>query len=65
MRRKQRENYKAVLLVEAGGGGSKGTDELVDVARLELEDQSKSLAVVALAARPGIDIEKVCPSLRL
>lgn len=51
------------LLVEEGGGGSKGTVELVDVAA-EVVDPSKLLAVVALA-RPGIDIEKVCPSLRL
>ena len=53
------------LLVEEGGGGSKGTVELVDVAaECEAVDPSKLLAVVALA-RPGIDIEKVCPSLRL
>ena len=51
------------LLVEEGGGGSKGTVELVDVAP-EVVDPSKLLVVVALA-RPGIDIEKVCPSLRL
>lgn len=50
-------------LLEEGGGGSKGTVELVDVAA-ECVDPSKLLAVVALA-RPGIDIEKVCPSLRL
>jgi hypothetical protein len=51
------------LLVEEGGGGSKGTVELVDVAA-DCVDPSKLLAVVALT-RPGIDIEKVCPSLRL
>ena len=51
------------LLVEEGGGGSKGTVELVEVAA-EAVDPSKLLAVVAFA-RPGIDIENVCPSLRL
>ena len=52
------------LLVEVGGGGSKGTAELVD-GGVDCEvDPSKLLPVVVLA-RPGMDIEKVCPSLRL
>ena len=52
------------LLVEEGGGGSKGTTELVDVAADWEVDPNKASPVVVLA-RPGIDIEKVCPSLRL
>lgn len=57
--------FQARRLVDPGGGGSKGMlpadNEGVCVVFLP----NKLLTSEGLLARPGIEIEKVCPSLRL
>ena len=52
------------LFVALGGGGRSGMAAPVEVEDVEEDDPRRLLPVVALL-RPGIAMEKVCPSFKL